>query len=525
MMLGWLLALASSTRCARFAIPLLAALWMAMPIACSDAGPLAPRPAPPEEAAEARIAWTNCGERLECAHVQVPLDWNHPRRSKITLAVIRHLASDPERRIGSLFWNPGGPGGSLEQVRAEGKNFDAQFQGRFDIIGWDLRGTGESTHVRCFEGETAAEQFFRDWELPFTTSSSWRTLRKTAVLARRCRALSGPLLSYISTADSVRDLDYLRQLVGDQTLTYWGWSAGTFIGQTYANMFPGRVRAMALDGLVDAVDFTTGTEAWIVSMLSYTDKAWEGFLSLCDAAGPARCALAGHGSSAAARAERVLADLRRGPIGDLTYGDALTAILAAFSLGPTHWPALAVAFNAAAGGNGSDLATLGRFVTKVFSSTITPPGLPAIALICADSPAERGPGAWPSVVDRLTRASFIYGPVLAWWRWAPCASWRAQSANRYVGPWDAVTTNPILVIGSLYDPNTPYVNAVRAAERLGNAALLTHEGYGHISVNDPSACVKRATSAYLVDLVTPPPGTVCLSDHAPFDPDYGQPLP
>jgi pimeloyl-ACP methyl ester carboxylesterase len=125
---------------------------------------------------------------------------------------------------------------------------------------------------------------------------------------------------------------------------------------------------------------------------------------------------------------------------------------------------------------------------------------------------------------RLTRTSFIYGPVLAWWRWAPCASWRAKSPNRYVGPWDAVTTNPILVIGSLYDPNTPYVNAVRAAERLGKTVLLTHEGYGHISANDPSECVKQATSAYLVDLVTPPPGTVCPSDHAPFDPDYGQPL-
>jgi len=506
-------------------IPLLATLLVAMPIARSDAGILTQRPRPPEEAGEARIAWTSCGERLECAHVQVPLDWNHSRRKTITLAVIRHLASDPDRRIGSLFWNPGGPGGSLEQVRAEGKNLDAQFEGRFDIVGWDLRGTGESTHVRCFEDETGAEHFFRDWELPFTTSSSRRILLKTAVLARRCRALSGSLLRYISTADSARDLDYLRQLVGDHTLSYWGWSAGTFIGQTYANMFPGRVRAMALDGLVDAVDFTTGTEAWIVGTLSYTDKAWEGFLSLCDAAGPARCALSGHGSTATARAEQVLADLRRGPIGDLTYGDALSAILVSFSLGPAHWPALAAAFDAAAEGNGSDLATLGRIVTKVFSSTITPPGLPAIALICADSPADRGPGAWPGVVDRLTRTSFIYGPVLAWWRWAPCASWRAQSPNRYVGPWDAVTTNPILVIGSLYDPNTPYVNAVRAAERLGKTVLLTHEGYGHISVNDPSACVKRATSAYLVDLVTPPPGTVCASDHAPFDPDYGQPLP
>src|SRR5262249_58249157 len=143
----------------------------------------------PEEAGDARIVWTSCGERLECAHVQVPVDWSHPRRDTITLAVMRDVGSDPDRRIGSLFWNPGGPGGSLEQVRAEGKNLDAQLEGRFDIVGWDLRGTGESTHVRCFESETAAEQFFHDWEIPFTTSSSGRMTRKTAHRTRRGGAL------------------------------------------------------------------------------------------------------------------------------------------------------------------------------------------------------------------------------------------------------------------------------------------------------------------------------------------------
>jgi hypothetical protein len=127
------------------------------------------------------------------------------------------------------------------------------------------------------------------------------------------------------------------------------------------------------------------------------------------------------------------------------------------------------------------------------------------------------------VIDRITRVSFIYGPVLGWWRWAPCASWRAHSANRYTGPWNAFTDNPILVIGTRFDPNQPFVNAIRTAGRLSNAVLLIHDGYSHISSNDPSAYIKRATGAYLVDLVTPPPGTVCPSDHAPFDPDYGKP--
>ena len=148
-----------------------------------------------------------------------------------------------------------------------------------------------------------------------------------------------------------------------------------------------------------------------------------------------------------------------------------------------------------------------------------------MALICADSPARQSPRAWRKVVDRLTGVSFIYGPVLSWWRWAPCASWPVRSADRYTGPWNASTKNPILVIGTRFDPNTPYANARRAARRLGNAVLLTHQGYSHTSESDPSSCVKRATSRYLIDLVVPSRGTVCPSNHQPFDPHFGEPLP
>ena len=164
-------------------------------------------------------------------------------------------------------------------------------------------------------------------------------------------------------------------------------------------------------------------------------------------------------------------------------------------------------------------------LTAAFSSQDSAPGLAAVGLICADSPARQGPGAWRDVLDRLTEVSSIYGPVITWWRWAPCASWPARSADRYTGPWNAETRNPVLVIGTRFDPNTPYGNARRAARRLGNAVLLTHDGYSHTSPRDPSACVENATSEYLVNLATPPPGTVCPSDRQPFDPDFGEPIP
>jgi pimeloyl-ACP methyl ester carboxylesterase len=484
------------------------------------------------EADRPAIAWLDCGDRLQCARVSVPLDWDRPHGHKIKLAMIRRLASRPADRIGSLFVNPGGPGGSVEKVRNDGASLDAAGGGRFDVVGWDIRGAGESAPVRCFRSEKSLARFFVHWSIPATRQDSRRYVRQTAALARRCGAVSGTLLRHISTADTARDLDYLRRLVGDGRLSYLGISGGTFIGQTYANMFPRRVRAMVLDGLVDPVAYTKGTEAGYANQLAYTDRAFKGFTSLCEKAGVTRCALAGE-SHVAARVNELFRRLRHAsigapsadPRGRLTYGDALSAIVVDMSVGPAEWPILAAQLDQAAHGDGSELLRRSRILTQAFSSQRVAPGLAAVALICADSPARQGPRAWRKVVDRLTGVSFIYGPVLSWWRWAPCASWPVRSGDRYTGPWNATTENPILVIGTRFDPNTPYANARRAARRLGNAVLLTHHGYGHKSESDPSRCVTRATSRYLIELVVPPRGTVCPSDRRPFDPHFGEPLP
>src|SRR4051812_16769350 len=208
------------------------------------------------------IEWTGCGEQLECTKVRVPLDWDKPGGRQIKLAVIRHLASRPGERIGSLFINPGGPGGPVvPYVRQEGAQLDALGQGRFDVVGWDLRGTATSTPVSCFRNETSRARFWGNRPIPTTGVESRRYLPKTIALARRCGKRNGSLLRHISAADTARDLDYLRRLVGDRRLTYLGSSAGTFIGQTYANMFPRRVRAMVLDGVLDPVAWTRGSAA------------------------------------------------------------------------------------------------------------------------------------------------------------------------------------------------------------------------------------------------------------------------
>src|SRR5829696_7052013 len=344
---------------------------------------------------------------------------------------------------------------------------------------------------------------------------------------RRCGALTTPgLLDHISTADTVRDLDRLRALVGDRRLTYLGWSYGSMIGQTYANLFPRRVRAMVLDGIVDPVAALKDMEARISRDVSVVDGVFARFEELCEQAGPDRCALAGHGTSVKARVNAVLRRLRRGtipaptaePPGPLTYAEALVGLFGAIN-GPGGWPDMAADLNQAADGDGSALATAGR-VADLRASLV-----PSQAVHCADTPAGTRPQDWLGVMARLERGSRLRGHLLGWWLWAPCTAWPTGHANasRYTGPWDRRTARPIVVIGNRFDPATAYGNAQRVARRLGSAVLLTLDGYGHTSDVDPSTCIRQAKTRYLTELVAPPRGTVCPADRLPFDPDYGEP--
>jgi pimeloyl-ACP methyl ester carboxylesterase len=487
------------------------------------------RAAAPQSSAAARIAWRGCGNGFQCARVLVPLDWSDPRGPQISLAVIRHRASGPGRRIGSLFLNFGGPGvsgvASLEDL-SESK-MDALGGRRFDLVSWDPRGTGESTHVRCFANHRAQARFWApDWSIPTTRRESMRYLPKALGFVERCVALSRRLLAHDSTDDTVRDLDYLRRLVGDRRLNYRGTSYGSFLGETYANMFPRRVRAMVLDGVINPVAFTTSTQAGIAVHQADTDLVFAKLQSLCQAAGPARCALAGHGP-VKARVSRLLARLRRGPIPApsapaphrLSYGDLLFYMFTKLGT-PASWPQLAAGLEQAASGNGSAIETELDQVRPLYQSALNT----ATALQCADKPRPRlGPQAWPSIIGRVTRVS-PFNAVTGWWLAVPCAAWPVQNADRYAGPWNRSTPNPILLIGTRYDPQTAYAGARGVARLLGNARLLTFDGYGHTTDGDPSLCIDHAVTAYLIRPSTARQQT-CQADRKPFDPDFGKPLP
>jgi pimeloyl-ACP methyl ester carboxylesterase len=414
-------------------------------------------------------------------------------------------------------------------VTARGEELDAITAGHFDIVGWDLRGTLRSTAATCFATSAERDAFWQGLAVPTTRSDEQTFLARSVAMARRCGERNGSLLAHVSVADTVRDLDHLRRLVGDRYLNFFGESAGTFVGQTYANMFPKRVRAMALDGVVDAVAWANGTAAVIAHGLDSVDAEFDQFLALCEQVGPDVCPLAGAGP-VKARVERLLAGLRRQPIpapfatppGELTYGDLLSLIKFAQLPHPDLWPAVGALLVQAEAGDASALEDLANGYaaesTRAQFETNT-------VLLCGDSWSRQGARAWPHVVDELEAISRFGGAPMGWVIGSPCASWPVRGANRYTGPWNAVTAHPILLIGTRFDPNTPLVNAQRAERRLGNAVLLTHDGYGHLSEADPSACVKQALGRYLVELTTPARGTVCPSDRLPFDPEFGQPLP
>jgi pimeloyl-ACP methyl ester carboxylesterase len=276
-----------------------------------------------------------------------------------------------------------------------------------------------------------------------------------------------------------------------------------------------------LDGLVDPVKHTASAESRTGNDASFADEAFAQFRKLCQAAGPAGCALARPGESVDERVARLFDAARRAPIpaphadppGALSYSDLLISTFNPLRL-PSTWPQFAKDLDAALAGDASALETSARVM-------LTPAGFAGAttssAISCADGPARLPSTAWPKAIADFTDSGTLWGSVQGWWLWAPCASnWPGRSDDRYTGPWNAETKTPILLINARYDPATGYGNAQVAEKRLGNAVLLTMNGYGHPSYQQPSKCVDDARERYLVDLVTPPKGTVSEPDPPPF---------
>ena len=482
------------------------------------------------------LDWLACGEDfpgIECALATVPLDYDRPRGMTTTLALSRVPAPDTEHKIGTVFVNPGGPGvsGVALVLGGFGDYLSALLGGRFDVVGFDPRGIAGSEPLLCFDTGAERDAFVASLPyFPYLPEQQRPFFMAGRELAGRCTADRGRrIASHMSTADVVRDLDLLRQAVGDRRLTYLGFSYGSYIGNTYANLFPHKVRALVIDGVLDPRLWSSGWQ--ILSDRVATDQVFDEFSRLCDEAG-VDCALHGP-DGAAARYAGLASALKETPLefdDGFVYSYDLLVLETAFALyspeywgGPDGYAALfafladAVLGDAGAAREASTLrAALEERRNAGSASESYDNGFEAyFGNQCADSEYPSSFAQFRATA-RFAEHDSRFGPFW-WWNNAPCATW-PTSPDRYTGPWTARTSAPVLVVGNYFDPATDYAGAVASDALLGNSRLLSYAGWGHTAFGR-SGCATDYIAGYLLDGTLPPDGTVCPANPNPFVPE------
>ncbi|MFJ9773206.1 alpha/beta hydrolase [Kitasatospora sp. NPDC101157] len=498
------------------------------PAAASAAAPAPPVP---------ELTWTKpCTPGFQCDTARVPLDHRDPHGRSIELALIRRPAEDRAHRIGTLFYNPGGPAISgTAALPVAVALLPEQVRKRFDLVSFDPRGVGSSTTLQCFPDQAAGQALLGGLPAGYPVGAEQQTrwADTYAELGRRCAAndRSG-LLAHLSTADVARDLDLLRQAVGDRRLSYLGTSYGTYLGATYANLFPGRVRAMVLDSAMDPVAWSTGRTSQDAGLPPFlrtgsdlgSARALDTFLDRCGAAGPADCAFSA-GSPEATRAKfaELTNRLDRGPV---TVGSGPKAVVqdrasvatAVAQLlytaqpmpqfGTTGWAAL--------GGQLQSLWTASDTPAAPLPTGAPPGQTQVLGVLCADTANPPAGADHPALADLARARSGDLGPFWVW-QTQRCAGWPAEAArDRYVGPWDRHTAAPVLVVANSGDPAWPHEGSRAMADTLARGRLLTVDGDGHTVLGNPSGCAAGYEERYLVDGELPPRGRVCAPDRRPF---------
>jgi pimeloyl-ACP methyl ester carboxylesterase len=465
------------------------------------------------------LAWFDCGTTVEavedgvqCALADLPLDYDAPDGAQVHLAVARVPAKDRAHRMGSLFFNVGGPGGTeVDRLQAEGGSAFAfaSLNQRFDIIGFDPRGVGQSLPlVACQSPQPGQSPQSNRFPTPLTIDpAAWTATMQSYV--NDCTTTNGLILQHLSTANVARDMDALRAAVADAKLTYLGYSYGTLLGATYARLFPDRYRALVLDGPVDA-------QQWIDDPLDYTtvqtagfEDALERFLAACQAD---QTACSGFGGTDPALAyDRLIEAANATPIPATDYtpdptpvtGDDILAMTGSLLYAKQAWGLLASALASAARGDAS-------LVREVLD---TSGGVSPDATVAINASEKHYPHADPQVYfDRGAQSWTKFHHF--WWtsgyRELMYGLWPLTDADAYAGPWGLPASSPTpLVVATTHDPATPYPGALRLVAELANARLLTMDGDGHTAYGGNSACIDGAVEAYMVAGALPAAGTVC----------------
>ncbi|GGY21144.1 alpha/beta hydrolase [Streptomyces djakartensis] len=461
-------------------------------------------------------AWRGCGvPGYQCATLRAPIDYAKPTEGDIRLALTRKKATGPGKRLGSLLVNPGGPGGSAISYMQSyaGIGYPAEVRARYDMVAVDPRGVARSEPVKCLSGPDM-DRYTQTDLTPDDRRETNGLVKAYRTFAEGCGADSPGLLRHVSTVETARDMDIVRAVLGDEKLNYVGASYGTFLGATYAGLFPGRAGRLVLDG---AMDPSLPARRLNLEQTAGFDTAFRSFAKDC--VRRAGCPLGGAGTTPERAGRNLKAyfeklDARPAPTGDshgrrLTESLATTGVIAAM-YDEGAWQHLREALTSAMRENdGAGLLALsdsyyerdadGGYSNLMFANA---------AVNCLDlPPAFATPGEVRKALPAFEKASPVFGEGLAWAS-LNCAYWPVHATGKPQRI-EAKGAAPIVVVGTTRDPATPYRWARAMAGQLSSARLLTYDGDGHTAYGRGSACIDRTINAYLLRGTPPRDGKRC----------------
>jgi pimeloyl-ACP methyl ester carboxylesterase len=447
---------------------------------------------------------------FQCAVISVPRDYAHPNGATFQLTLLRIHDSDNHAHTGSLLVNPGGPGGSgIELALNLASQLSNDILTHFDVVGFDPRGVGNSSPVKCVSDSvkdrfTAASPDIR------TTAGFALAKSNAAQLAAACQQKYGSALADYNTVATARDMDLIRQAVGDSKLNYLGFSYGTELGAQYLHLFPDKVRVVVLDGAVDPL---TSDITAFANQLKGFEGAFDQFAGWCAQHNP--CNTLGNPRQLV---YQLAASTRKTPMRSSAPGDPRKATSALVLAGvqqalysQSEWPSLAQALVDAKQGDAGGLVRLADQYNERFGGHYTNIIDANTAIACNDAKPGPSDAAIRATVTSWVQRFPMFGLFSAGSSFGGLFQCQAWQPKRTIPPLPTApaTAHTILVIGNRHDPATPYKGAQDLAKTLGNAELLTWNGEGHTSYLQGSSCIDRYVDKYLVDGTLPPKDTTC----------------
>ncbi|MGW2328963.1 alpha/beta hydrolase [Streptomyces sp. NPDC001700] len=475
-------------------------------------------PGRPDTSAGQKLHWAACpvpsdsedgattkapGREWQCATLHVPLDYTKPRGATIGIALIRAKATDPDKRIGSLIFNFGGPGGSGVATLPALASSYKQLRTRYDLVSFDPRGVGRSKGVHCLDDRQLDAYYAADAS-PDDSAEVKSLVRRVKTYASGCEKRSGAVLPYVGTTNAARDMDVMRRVLGDRKLYYFGVSYGTELGGVYAHLYPEKVGRALFDGVVDPAQ---NPEQGALGQAKGFQLALGDYLKECRGTAGARC-------PTQAQIQALLKRLDRHPVAG-SGNRKLTQTLADGGIAQSlysrdFWPYLTQGIAGARQGDGGILLALGDAMNgRDENGDYSTLQASLNAVTCADFKQRYTLADIRKKLPTFRKASPVFGDFMAW-SLTQCTDWPVR------GAWTTPDVSargaaPILIVGNTGDPATPYAGARKMADELGPGVgvQLTYKGEGHGAYDSGSGCVRKTVNAYLLNGRVPENGKVC----------------